>query len=84
MRERGADAGCRPALAGSAALGTDTINVFRIHRPGHAQFYTHDLEFVTAEAEAMMDAMDEDDEVRISVRPMERAEYDALPEFTGW
>lgn len=73
-------------MAGSAALTPDseTVNVILIHRPGHAQFYTHDLESVTAEAEAMLDAMDEDDELILRVRRMERAEYDALPEFTGW
>ena len=78
-----ADAKGRLAAAGSAA-GAPIINVFRIHRPGHAQYYSVDAEAVTAEAEAMLDSMDPDDEIRISVRRMERAEYEALPEFEGW
>lgn len=65
-------------------MPSETIRVVKMTRPELGHYFTDDVGMVMEEAKLHMEADEPGDQLILELMDMPRADYDALPECTGW
>lgn len=65
-------------------MADEMIRVVKLTRPEHGCYVEADVGTVMEEAKLHMEEGEPGDRLILEVMDTSRAEYDALPEFTGW
>lgn len=65
-------------------MADEVIRVVKLTRPELGHYITDDVGMVMEEAKLHMEEDEPGDRLILEVMDISRADYDALPEFTGW
>lgn len=65
-------------------MADEVIRLVKLTRPEFGHYITDDVGMVMEEAKLHMEEDIPGEQLIIETMDMSRAEYDALPEFTGW